>query len=260
MNHSFIDQHSHIDSVLSRLDPRVKIVSFMVLMVFIALAEPGCGLCLALYAMMTAGLIAFSRLPLLYIVLRSGVVLPFILLTSVFVLLSKPGNPVYQLSIGPFYFSISAAGWLLFQSVIIKGMLCVLSLILLTATTPFPQLLAAMESLKVPRLMTMILSFMYRYIFLIEDEAMKMRRAMQARSTGGSKRLRVKALANMIGVLFIRSFERGETVYLAMRSRGFDGTMRRTYAFCVKKADWIFLANMIALLIGIQLLDGYLGK
>jgi cobalt/nickel transport system permease protein len=259
MNHSFIDEHSHIDSLLSRLDPRVKIVSFLVFLIFVALAEPGCSLCFALYALLIAVLSGISRIPFLYIAKRSLVVLPFILLTSVFALLAKPGNPVYQLQMGPLSFSVSAAGWILFQSVIIKGMLCVLCLILLTASTPFPQLLAALESMKVPSLITMILSFMYRYIFLIEDEAMKMWRAMKSRSTGGSKRLQLKALTNMIGILFIRSFERGETVYLAMCSRGFDGTMQRRYSFSVKKHDWAFLINIIAVLISIKLLDNYLG-
>ncbi len=260
MNHSFLDCHSDIDSLLSRLDPRVKIVCFLSFLILIGLAKPGCSWCFVFYALWIAVLTGVSRIPLTYFVKRTLVVLPFILFTSLFVLLAKPGNPVFQYQMGLLQISISQAGWILFQSVMIKGLLCVLCLVLLTATTPFPQLLAALESLKIPRLITMILSFMYRYIFLIEDEAMKIWRAMKSRHADGPRIVLLRALANMIGILFIRSFERGETVYLAMCSRGFDGTMRRRYSFAIKRRDWVFLLNFAAVLIGIQLLDNFLGK
>lgn len=260
MHHSFIDEHSHIDSLLSRLDPRVKIVSFAVLLFFIALTKPGCLLCFMLYGLLVFILIGISKIPLHYIVKRCLVVLPFILLTSVFILLGRGGERIVLLQMSSFSLSVSATGWILFQSVMIKGILSLLCLTMLTASTPFPQLLAALENMKFPKLITMILSFMYRYIFLIEDEAMKMWRAMKSRSTGGSRWLRLKAIANMIGILFIRSFERGETVYLAMCSRGFDGTLQRRYSFAVKKHDWAFLVNIVAALISIKLLDNFLGR
>jgi cobalt/nickel transport system permease protein len=101
---------------------------------------------------------------------------------------------------------------------------------------------------------------MYRYIFLIEDEAMKMWRAMKSRSSGGSRMLRLKAITNMVGILFIKSFERGETVYLAMCSRGFDGTLKRTYCFDLRKHDLAFLFNIFIALIGIIILDNFLAK
>jgi cobalt/nickel transport system permease protein len=101
---------------------------------------------------------------------------------------------------------------------------------------------------------------MYRYIFLIEDEAMKMWRAMKSRSVGGSRWLHLKAIANMLGTLFIRSFERGETVYLAMCSRGFDGTFKRTYNFELRRNDLAFLFNIFLALVSIKLLDNFLGR
>ena len=260
MHHSFIDEHSHIDSLLSRLDPRIKIASFAVLLFFIALTKPGCLLCFALYGLTIVVLTGISKIPLQYIIKRCLVVLPFILFTSLFLLWGRGGSDVVLLQMGSVSISVSSSGWILFQSVMIKGVLSVLCLILLTATTPFPHLLAAMESMKFPKLITMILSFMYRYIFLIEDEAMKMWRAMKSRSTGGSRRLLFKAMANMIGILFIRSFERGEKVYLAMCSRGFDGTLQRRYSFVVQKRDVAFLVNIVAVIISINLLDTFLGR
>lgn len=97
-------------------------------------------------------------------------------------------------------------------------------MILLMTSTKFSDLIKALEKLKFPHLITMILSFMYRYIFVVLDELHKMKHAKEARQAGrSSKWFHTKVLANMIGVLFIRSYERAESVYLAMCSRGYDG-------------------------------------
>ena len=101
---------------------------------------------------------------------------------------------------------------------------------------------------------------MYRYIFLIEDEAMKMWRAMKSRRVGGSRWLHLKATANMLGTLFIRSFERGEAVYLAMCSRGFNGTMKRSAGDELKGIDFAFLFNIFFALISIKFLDNIIGR
>jgi cobalt/nickel transport system permease protein len=188
------------------------------------------------------------------------VIVPFILMTAFFLPFWQQGETISLFHIGNFQVNVAAAGWIMFQSVIIKGILSVACLTLLTASTPFPQLLAALENMKFPKLIIMILSFMYRYIFLIEDEAMKMWRAMKSRRVGGSRWLHLKAMANMIGVLFIRSFERGETVYLAMCSRGFDGTFKRAHNSGLKRNDLAFLFNIFLALVSIKLLDNFLGR
>jgi cobalt/nickel transport system permease protein len=260
MHHSFIDEHSHIDGVLQRLDPRIKIVSFVALLFFIIFSRPDSLLSFALYGLLILLLIGISKIPVYYILKRCLVIVPFILMTSLFLLFDNQGATITLFHIGTFQINIAAAGWTMFQSVMIKGVLSVLCLTLLTASTPFPQLLAALENMKFPKLITMILSFMYRYIFLIEDEAMKMWRAMKSRSAGGLSWLRLKAMANMIGILFIRSYERGETVYLAMCSRGFDGTLKRTYHFDLRKHDLAFLFNIFIALISITILDNFFGR
>src|ERR1035437_2874631 len=260
MNHSFIDEHSHIDSMLSRLDPRVKIVSIVVFLVFIIFTRPDAFLSFSLYGLLILLLIGISKIPVYYILKRCLVVVPFILMTSIFLLFGNQGATITLFHIGNFQINVAAAGWTMFLSVMIKGLLSVLCLTLLTASTPFPQLLAALENMKFPKLIIMILSFMYRYIFLIEDEAMKMWRAMKSRSAGGSCWLHLKAIANMIGILFIRSYGRGETAYLAMCSRGFDGTLKRSYHFDLRKHDLAFLFNIFIVLISITILDNFLGR
>ena len=260
MNHSFIDEHSHIDSALSRLDARIKIISFFAFIFFIVFTAPGSILSFALDGLLLLTLIAFSKIPISYIFKRCLVIVPFILMTAFFLPFWQQGETIPLFQIGTFQANVSAAGWIMFQSVLIKGIFSVACLTLLTASTPFPQLLAALEYLKFPQLIIMILSFMYRYIFLIEDEAMKMWQAMKSRRAGGSRWLHLKAIANMLGTLFIRSYERGETVYLAMRSRGFNGTFKQSHNFELRRYDLAFLFNIFLALVSIKLLDNFLGK
>jgi cobalt/nickel transport system permease protein len=260
MNHSFIDEHSHIDSFLNRLDARTKIISFFTLILFIIFSQSDSYFSFALYALLLIIMIILSQIPFMYIFKRCLLVLPFILMTSALLPFGQQGEPIVLVQMGDLRISVAAAGWLMFKSVLIKGMLSIICMTLLTASTPFPELLAALEALKFPKIITMVLSFMYRYIFLIEDEAMKMWRAMKSRATDCSSWLQLKVMANMIGILFIRSYERGETVYLAMCSRGFDGTIKRSYNFDLKRKDYAFAANLFVILIGIKFLDNFLGR
>ena len=91
-----------------------------------------------------------------------------------------------------------------------------------------------------PRVMIMILSFMYRYIFVLVDEVMRMRQARDSRNFGGSRLWHLKTIGNMTGTLFIRSYERGERVYAAMLARGFDGHSRTLDRLNFSQADAYF--------------------
>jgi cobalt/nickel transport system permease protein len=110
----------------------------------------------------------------------------------------------------------------------------------LTSTTKFPTLLKAFERLKMPKVMLMIISFMYRYIFVITDEMMSMKRARDSRAFGGSIVWHTKTAGAIIGTLFVRSYERAERVYLAMASRGFTGTIKVLEDFKISKLDFLF--------------------
>ncbi|MBL7091928.1 MAG: cobalt ECF transporter T component CbiQ [Candidatus Omnitrophica bacterium] len=230
MKHSYIDRYSGIDSFIHRIDPRVKIAGVFSLIFSIILARADSFVSFALYALFIAILIFISKIPLIFILKRSLVVIPFVLMVAIF------------------------SGPAIFRNVLVKSYLSVLSMILLVSSTPFCDFLKALEKLKLPRIFTMIISFMYRYIFVIEDELMKMRQAKEARSVGGSKWSHTKALANMLGVLFIRAYERGEKVYLAMCSRGFNGDIRTMHSFRVKRSDLCFLALIVGVLAAIKVI------
>jgi cobalt/nickel transport system permease protein len=97
---------------------------------------------------------------------------------------------------------------------------------------------------------------MYRYIFVIVDEFMKMRQSKEARSYGGSRWFHIKTYSNMLGLLFVKSYERGESVYLAMCSRGFNGEVKTMDQLRVSKIDIIFFAIIFIILISIRIFAG----
>ena len=86
----------------------------------------------------------------------------------------------------------------------------------------------------------MILSFMYRYLFVLVDETMRMKQARDSRNFGGGRLWQIRTIGNMIGTLFIRSYERGERIYAAMVARGFDGQTQTLDCLNFRRADACF--------------------
>ena len=164
--------------------------------------------------------------------LRSLVALPFILiaLPTVF---TKPGSPLYELPLGLVTLTATAEGVEFFASVLIKSWTSVTAAVLLTSTTPPLRLLAALRALRLPAILVAVVMLMYRYLFVLVDEAQRMLRARTARSaaigprSGGSIVWRAKSAGGMAGSLFIRTLDRSERIYMAMLARGYDGSIRQ---------------------------------
>jgi cobalt/nickel transport system permease protein len=130
-------------------------------------------------------------------------------------------------------------------------------MIVLTTTIPFSRLLKALGALKCPRMIILVLSFMYRYVFVIEDEFIKMRQAKLSRVVHVSWSREIKTLVNMLGILFLRSYERAEAVYLAMCSRGFNGgpVVICPHEFRLTAKDIAFLMTIVIYLAGVRYWD-----
>ncbi len=166
--------------------------------------------------------------------LRSLIALPFILiaLPTVF---TKPGAPVFDLYLGLFTLTATVEGMEFFSSVLIKSWASVTAAVLLTSTTPALSLLAALRSLKIPEILVTVVLLMYRYLFVLVEEAQRMLRARAARSasvgpdSGGSLIWRAKSAGSMVGSLFLRTLDRSERIYMAMLARGYDGEIRQRF-------------------------------
>ena len=205
MKHEFLDKYANLKNPVQALDVRIKFI-FSLLFVFgVVLVPNDSFVVFGLLALTICGVIFFSKLPVKFIIKRSLVIVPFVVMVSIFLPFMKDDGTV------------------IFRNILIKSYLSIVCLIVLTSTTKFADIMRAMESLKMPHIFTLILSFMYRYIFVIQDEFLKMKMAKESRTVRGSRWSSVRALANIVGVLFIRSYERGEAVYMAMCARGYDG-------------------------------------
>jgi cobalt/nickel transport system permease protein len=177
---------------------------------------------------LAGGAILLSQVPLGEALKRSSVALPFAGMAALSLLSTRAGHVMWTWHPLGWQLAITEQGVLSFASVLLKAWLSVLVSGLLVATTPFPSLVMALRALGVPAVLTAVLSFMYRYLFVLVDEAMRLQTARQARSagTGGTLLWRARVVGGMIGSLFIRSYERSERIHAAMRSRGFDGEVR----------------------------------
>lgn len=233
MKHTFLDEYSQIDSFIHRLDPRIKLITSIMFILFVIFTRPASFITFSLYALLIACLVVLSRVPVKFVLMRSLTIIPFVLMIAAF--------------------NINHRGWIMFWNVLIKSYLSVICMTLLMATTRFADLLKALGKLRLPGLITMILSFMYRYIFVVQDELMKMIQAKESRSVGGALWLHIKTYANMLGILFVRAYERAESVYLAMCSRGFAGQIQTIGNFSIGKKDLFFLVLITVLLVAIKL-------
>lgn len=243
MKHSFIDKYSDRSSPIHRLDPRTKIAAAIAFVVMVVVTPPGEWPTFAIYFTFLIMLTIVSKVPALYILKRSLAVIPFVVLVGIFIPFLKAGGSSGSYNI--WMWDIPKSNLILFASIIIKSWLSVLSLVLLTATTQFSEVLKGLEKLRMPRVMVMILSFMYRYIFVVTDEVLRMKQARESRSFGEKRSRQIKTVGNMIGTLFLRSYERGERVYAAMVSRGFDGEIRTLSCTNMRYADLLYTSSFL---------------
>lgn len=240
MKHSFIDEYSDLNSFIHRLDPRTKLITSAAFIIAVVLTPPGNWKAFVLYFCLIAALLLISRLPLLYVLKRSAVIFPFVVMIAIFIPFFKQGEVAVSYNIWLWRVSVTYSGLLVLVNVVVRAWLCILSLILLSSSTRVTDLLKGMKQLGVPQVIILILSFMYRYIFVLVDEVMRMRQARDSRNFGGRRLHQLKTIGNMVGTLFIRSYERGERIYAAMLSRGFSGEVRTLYRLTFKPADAFF--------------------
>jgi cobalt/nickel transport system permease protein len=248
VKHSFIDEYSHLNSFIHRLDPRTKLVTSLAFIVAVVLT-PGNWPIFTIYFCIIAVMLVLSKLPPLYVLKRSLVIFPFVLLIAVFIPFFKEGQVAGSYNIWLWQISVTYNGLLILANVVVKSWLCILALILLSSTTKLDDLLKGLRHLGIPQVMILILSFMYRYIFVLVDEVMRIQQARDSRNFGGSRLHHLKTIGNMVGTLFIRSYERGERIYAAMLARGFDGQVRTLHELSFRQADAYFGAIFCLMLI-----------
>jgi cobalt/nickel transport system permease protein len=237
-------------SRVHRLDPRAKVLGLLAITV-VAVSTPlarwpvyvACAIVLSLYA-------AVARVGPGDLWRRTRVVLPLVLLVGAFLPLVRSGGSSYDL--GPL--TIHATGLGIFASVAAKALLGTASAALLACTTAFPDVLRALEALRVPRLLVLIAAFMYRYLFVIAGELGRMRWALLARGYHPRNALQARPLGRVATAMFLRTYGRGERVYLAMLARGYRGAMPQLAPPALARADVAFVCLVLVALVPLRVL------
>jgi cobalt/nickel transport system permease protein len=201
MRHDFLDRYSRLESPLHRLPAAVKLVGSLALITALIVTPLAHIWFFASSAGLLILLCSISRIPWGFILRRLVLLEPFVLGISVMALL-QPG------------------GWTVFLTVVVKSTLSLLTMILLANTTPFAELLKTLRRIGLPRLLVTILALLYRYIFVLIDEAERLARARESRTFRKGRFQKWRSLAALIGQLFVRSTERAERIYAAMLARG----------------------------------------
>ena len=202
-----------------KLTPRTRILCALLMVFAIVLTPDGHWWTWAIYALAVVSLILISRVTLPVLLKRVAVESVFISVVLLGTLFRDGGQVLWAW--GPL--KITTLGLTVLGSVTFKALLSLLILNILTLTTSIPALLNALVELKTPPLLVAILASMYRYINVLIGEFNAMRRAAASRNLMGSNRSSRLVVGNMMGSLFIRTYERGERVYQAMLARGYQG-------------------------------------
>ncbi len=252
MHSDAFDRYHHGHSFIHDLDPRIKVVVTIAFILSNALLPDGAWVAYLLAWLFVLSGSAFSGLGYGFTFRRSFIALPFTL-AAITVLFSIPGKPVTTFQFLMWDFTVTDAGLLRFVSIVIRSWLSVQMAILLVAVTEFPKIVHALNHLRVPTILTVIISFLYRYLFVLTDEVMRLLRAREARSAAGvagksggrSVAWRARVAGHMAGQLFLRSYERSDRVYNAMLSRGYKGELMTIHAHHFHASDWVI--GLIAL-------------
>jgi cobalt/nickel transport system permease protein len=244
-------------SPLHRLEGRTKLLIALAFIFAATLTPTGRWEVLGGLAILLAAGVALGALSPLLVLRRSAVALPF-LLAAIPLVFTREGNDLFTVPVLAWRWTASDAGVEAVLTILLRSWLSVSAAVVLTATTPATDLLRALRGLHAPRIIVATISFMYRYIFVIGEEAQRLMRARESRSAsvgeggGGSIRWRAHVLGNMVGSLFLRSYERAERIYDAMRSRGYDGELRSLTATSLRAADYAALAIALGLLTALE--------
>lgn len=250
MGHTFLDRYHQGTSLLHRLDPRFKLLGALSFVLTASLLPPRSWPAYGLLAALALAAVAASRIPVLEVLKRSLIALPFAAMLAISVPFTHAGQVVWSWQPLGLNIQVTDDGLMLFASVVAKAWLSVLVVTLLLATTVLFDLLHAMRALRVPGVLTATMSFMVRYLGVLLEEAGHLQTARAARSAGpgGSVAWRARVLGGMIGTLFVRSFERSERIYAAMLARGYAGEIRTLTRLQWQPRDsWTALAWGLAL-------------
>lgn len=243
------------ETFLRHVDARAKIIAFIAFSI-IVVSTPGHALwAFVFYAALLAFVAGLARVRTGPLLRRLALVLP--LLAAVAVFLPFAGDPAgatggsSQSGVG-----FSSHDLSILWNTGAKAVLSIFSISLLGLTTTIPRLLAGFQALRAPRLLVLVVTFMVRYSVLFVDESRRAQRALASRNFRARWLGNTPVLGHMLGSLFVRSYTRGERVYLAMLSRGYDGAMPQFETPRFRLEDGAFILGLLGSAMAVRIVAG----
>ena len=214
--------HYHAHSPVHRAPAHLKVLALLVFVLVVVATPKDWFPSYAGYLMLLGVVVVVSQVPPTYLLKRLVVEVPFVVFAVLLPFIATgPRTEVLGLS-------LSEPGLLAAWALLAKGTLGVLASLTLAATTEPRDLLAGLERLRLPQQLVQIMGFMIRYVDVVTDEMRRMRIARESRGFTASNPRHWPVVARGAGALFIRSYERGERVHLAMVARGYTGSLPDT--------------------------------
>ncbi|HSI93281.1 MAG TPA: cobalt ECF transporter T component CbiQ [Jiangellaceae bacterium] len=237
--------HSHLlyrhgNSLLHRIPAHVKVVALLAFVLVVVATPRERFAAFAGYAVLLAVVVAVAALPPGFVLKRMVVEVPFVVFALLLPFVSM-GPRIDALGM-----SLSEDGLLAGWNILAKGTLGVVAAIVLAATTDARALLLGLQRLRLPARMVEIAAFMVRYADVVAGDLHRMRIARESRAFESRHLGHVRVVAQGAGALFIRSYERGERVHLAMLSRGYAGAMPLVDTVRTGRTDWAVAAALPA--------------
>ncbi len=230
-------EHAHLlyrhgDSVVHRLPAHVKLVSLVMFVLVVVATPAGQYWAFVAYAGFLTGVATAAAVPARFILRRMVVEIPFVAFALLMPIVST-GERVDVLGL-----TLSEAGLLSAWNLLAKGTLGVVASIILAATTDARDLLVGLQRLRLPSRLVEIAAFMIRYLEVVAGEMQRMRVARESRAFEARHLGHLRVVARGAGALFVRTYERGERVHLAMLSRGYTGAMPMVDTRAAGAATW----------------------
>jgi cobalt/nickel transport system permease protein len=216
--------HFHGHSVVHRAPAHLKILALLGFVLLVVATPRDWFPAFAVHLALLLGVIAMARVPLRYLLPRMVLEVPFLLFAALIPFIAEGPRVVVPLP-GGWELSVSESGLLAAWGLAVKGTLGVLASLTLAATTEPTEVLRGLQRLRFPDLLVQIMSFMVRYLDVVTADLGRMTTSMRSRGVDPRSPRHWPALARTLGALFVRSYERGERVHLAMLSRGYDGRL-----------------------------------
>jgi cobalt/nickel transport system permease protein len=243
-----LDRLAYLDTPVHRLDPRAKVLTTFVYIVCVVSFGPYEVLPMLPFALFPVAIAAQGDLPLGFLLRKVAAVAPFAVLVGAF-------NPLLDREVVGSVAGLNiSGGWVSFASILVRFLLTTTAALVLVATTSFVGVCSALERFRIPDVIVTQSLLLYRYIFVLGEETMRVARARSLRSFDG-RGMGLGVFGRLVGHLLLRTYARATRLYQAMLVRGFDGRVRITRQLRLRPADLAFVSGWILVFAAFRVID-----